>query len=104
LLTDHIDKDVIRAAGAQLMAISNFAVGYDNIDIAAAKKRGIVVANTPCDEGSDAVADHAIAMIFALERRIVAADTFMRKKKYKLWDPMIFVGEVPENSNSQQIA
>ncbi|MEK7649092.1 MAG: D-glycerate dehydrogenase [Patescibacteria group bacterium] len=93
LLTDHIDKDVIRAAGAQLVVISNFAVGYDNIDIASAKKRGIVVANTPCDEVSDAVADHTIALIFALERRIVAADTFVRKGKYACWDPMIFVGE-----------
>ncbi len=93
LLTDHIDAGVLQAAGTQLKIISNFAVGYDNIDITAAQKKGIVVANTPCEEVSDAVADHTIALIFALERKIVAADAFMRKGGYRLWDPMIFVGE-----------
>ncbi len=93
LLTDRIDVDVLRAAGGQLKIISNFAVGYDNIDVAIAQKKGIVIANTPCEEVSDAVADHTIALIFALERKIVASDTFMRKGSYKCWDPMIFVGE-----------
>ena len=93
LLTDTIDKKILASAGAQLKVISNYAVGYDNIDVSAAARRGIVVANTPCDEVSDAVADHTIALMFALERKIVSADQFMRAGKYTLWDPMIFIGE-----------
>ncbi len=93
LLTDPFDKKVLTSTGAQLKVISNYAVGYDNIDVAVATEKGIVVANTPCEEVSDAVADHTIALIFALERKIVSADAFMRKGKYLLWDPMIFIGE-----------
>lgn len=93
LLTDTIDAKLLASAGRQLKVISNYAVGFDNIDVAAASKRGIVVANTPCEEVSDAVADHTIALIFALERKIVSADRFMRGGKYKLWDPTIFIGE-----------
>lgn len=93
LLTDAVDRSVIASATPQLKAISNYAVGYDNIDVEAATRRGIVVANTPCDEVSDAVADHTIALIFALERKIVSADRFMRSGKYALWDPTIFIGE-----------
>lgn len=93
LLTDVFDTTVVSAAGPQLKIISNYAVGYDNIDVEMAAKRGVVVANTPCDEVSDAVADHTIALMFALERKIVSADLFMRQGKYKLWDPMIFIGD-----------
>lgn len=93
LLTERIDASLLAHAGPQLKVISNYAVGFDNIDVATADKKGIIIANTPCAEVSDAVADHTIALIFALERKIVAADRFMRSGKYRIWTPTIFVGE-----------
>lgn len=92
LLTDKIDGDVMDAAGPQLKVISNYAVGYDNIDVEAATKRGIVVTNTPSDEVNEAVAEHTWALILALARRIVEADEATRRGAYKGWEPDIFLG------------
>ncbi|MBI4240069.1 D-glycerate dehydrogenase [Candidatus Uhrbacteria bacterium] len=92
LLTNHVDAGFMDAVGKQLRVISNFAVGYDNIDVIAAKARGIVVANTPCDEVSSAVAEHTIALLLALARNIVSADLFSLANKYKGWDPRLFIG------------
>src|SRR3972149_446959 len=92
LLTDRIDADLMDVAGPQLKIISNYAVGYDNIDIKAATDRGIVVANTPSDEVNEAVAEHTWALILALARRIVEADESVRKGGYKGWEPQIFIG------------
>ncbi len=92
LLTTRIDGPVMDAAGPQLSVIANYAVGYDNIDLDAAKKRGIAVTNTPAHEVSLAVADHTVALIASLSRRIVEADTFVRKGAYRIWDPNIFIG------------
>ena len=66
LLTDRIDGDLMDAAGPQLKIISNYAVGFDNIDVAAATDRGIVVTNTPSDEVNESVAEHTWALILAL--------------------------------------
>src|SRR3989338_10751687 len=79
ILTEKIDQQVMDAAGPQLKMIANYAVGFDNIDLAEAKKRGIVVANTPGDEISEAVAEHTVALIFALAHRVVEADAFARE-------------------------
>jgi glyoxylate reductase len=92
LLSDKIDGDVMDAAGPQLKIISNYAVGFDNIDIDAATKRGIVVTNTPSDEVNEAVAEHTWALILALARRIVEADEATRHGAYKGWEPDIFLG------------
>ncbi len=92
LLTDRIDDSVMRAAGKQLKMIANYAVGFDNIDLEAAKKRGIMVTNARAPEVSETVAEHAIALIFALARRIVETDTFTRAGKYKGWGPKMFLG------------
>ncbi len=92
ILTDRIDKQVMDAAGPQLKLIANFAVGFDNIDINEAKKRGITVTNTPGPEISAAVAEHVLALIFALAHRITETDTFARKNKYKGWGPEMFLG------------
>jgi glyoxylate reductase len=92
LLNDKIDGDVMDAAGPQLKIISNYAVGFDNIDIDAATKRGIVVTNTPSDEVNEAVAEHTWALILALARRIVEADEATRHGAYKGWEPDIFLG------------
>ena len=50
LLNDRIDGDLLDAAGPQLKIVSNYAVGFDNIDVKAATDRGVVITNTPCDE------------------------------------------------------
>jgi glyoxylate reductase len=91
-LTDKIDGDVIDAVGPQLKIISNYAVGFDNIDIPAATQRGVVVTNTPSEEVNEAVAEHTWALIFALSRRIVEADESTRRGAYKGWEPGIFIG------------
>lgn len=92
LLTDKIDGDVMDAIGPQLKIISNYAVGFDNIDIDAARSRGIVVTNTPSDEVNEAVAEHTWALMFTLARRVVEADEATRRGAYKGWEPDIFLG------------
>ncbi|MBI2484359.1 D-glycerate dehydrogenase [Candidatus Uhrbacteria bacterium] len=92
LLTNTIDGDVMDAAGPQLKVIANYAVGFDNIDVEAAKKRGIIVTNTPSPEISESVAEHTFALIMALTRRIVEADKFTRAGQYHGWDPKLFLG------------
>jgi len=92
LLTDKVDGDVMDAAGPQLKIISNYAVGFDNVDVEAATKRGIIVTNTPSDEVNEAVAEHTWALTLALARRIVEADEATRRGAYKGWEPDIFLG------------
>jgi len=91
LLTDKINAEFFDAAGPQLKIVANYAVGYDNIDVPEAKKRGIIVTNTP-DVLTESVAEHAIALMFALAHRIVESDQFMRDGKYAGWAPMLFLG------------
>ncbi len=90
LLTDKIDGEVMDAVpSAKIFA--NYAVGFDNIDVAAAKERGVIVTNTP-DVLSDTVALHALALILALARRIPESDRFVRAGKYKGWQPLLLLG------------
>ena len=90
LLTDPIDKDVMDAAPT-VKIYANFAIGFNNIDVAEAKKRGIVVTNTP-GGGADRVAEHTWALLLALTCRVVEGDTYLRKGKYKGWDPLLLHG------------
>ena len=90
LLTDTIDGDVLDAAPA-LKIVANYAVGFDNIDVAATKERGIIATNTP-GVLSGAVAEHTIALMFALMRRVCEADRFAKAGRYIGWDPMLFLG------------
>lgn len=92
LLTDKIDAEVFDAAGPQLKVVSNYAVGYDNIDVNEATKRGIVVTNTP-GVLTETTADLAWALILSTARRIVEADKFTRAGKYEGWAPMLFLGQ-----------
>src|SRR3989338_6003114 len=80
-LTTRIDRELIDAAGPQLKIIANYAVGFDNIDLAVAKARGIAVTNTPVPEVSIAVAEHTMALILGLGRRVVEADTYAKGEK-----------------------
>ena len=92
LLTDKIDAEIMDAAGPSLKMIANYAVGFDNIDVKAAQARGIVVTNAATPEISESVAEHALAMIFALAHRIVETDAWTRKGNYKGWGPKLFLG------------
>ncbi|MCU0849778.1 MAG: D-glycerate dehydrogenase [Candidatus Thermoplasmatota archaeon] len=91
LLTDPIDKDVITAE-PKLKMIASYAVGYDNIDVAAATKRGIPVSNTP-GVLTETTAELAWALLFSVSRRIVEADKFTRSGQFKGWAPMLMLGQ-----------
>lgn len=91
LLTDKIDADVFAAApNAKIFA--NYAVGYNNIDVKEAEKRKIFISNTP-GILTESVAEHTIALIFSIAKRIVEADQFMRDGKFVGWEPMLFLGD-----------
>ncbi|MGE5606958.1 MAG: 2-hydroxyacid dehydrogenase [Bacteroidota bacterium] len=91
LLTDTIDAEVLDAAqGVKIFA--NYAVGYNNIDVDAATARKIWVSNTP-GVLTDTTADLAWALLFAVARRIVEADRFIREGKFNGWAPMMFLGQ-----------
>lgn len=92
LLTEKIDEEFFTAAGPQLKIVANYAVGFDNVDLAAAKKRKIIVTNTPHDKVNEAVAEHTFALMLALARRIPEADVYAKAKKYKGWDPTLMLG------------
>ncbi len=95
LLTNVVDAKVFDACPS-LKLVANYAVGFNNIDVTEAKNRGIEVSNTP-GASSEAVAEHTLALMFALFRRVVESDNFVRRGKYDGWDPMIFWGETIEN-------
>jgi glyoxylate reductase len=90
LLIDNINADVINSA-KNLKLISNYAVGFNNIDISAASSKGIFVTNTPRTlDGT--TADFVFALILSLARRVVESDKFMRSGKYRGWSAMDFLG------------
>lgn len=86
---DRIDDEVIKAASSGFKIISNYATGFDNIDVLAAKRKGIVVASTP-GVAAQSVAEHAIMLILACLKRMVEADRYVRAGKYSRWDPKLF--------------
>ena len=90
LLTETIDKEVMEA-GSELKIIANYAVGYNNVDVEAATKRGIWVSNTP-GVLTDTTADMAWALMFAVARRVVESDKFLRAGKYKGWSATMLLG------------
>lgn len=92
LLTDSIDDAVLKAAGPQLKIVANYAVGFDNIDLPAAKARKIPVTNTPAPEVSESVSEHTLALMLGLAHRLVESDKYARAEKYKGWSPMLLLG------------
>lgn len=92
ILTDQIDSEVMDAAGAQLKIIANYAVGFDNIELDAAKKRGVVVSNAPSPEIVESVAEFTFALMLALARRIPEADALARRGEYHGWGPQLLLG------------
>jgi glyoxylate reductase len=91
LLSDTIDREVLDKA-SHVKVISNFAVGYDNIDVTYATKKGIVVTNTP-GILTDATADFSWALLLAVSRRIIEGDRKCRNKLFKGWGPMMLLGQ-----------
>ena len=90
LLTERVDADVLDAA-PDLRVVANLAVGYDNIDVAAATARGVVVTNTP-DVLTEATAELTWALILAAARRIVEGDRLVRSNQWKGWSPTQLLG------------
>jgi glyoxylate reductase len=91
LLTENINGEVMDTAGSQLKVISNYAVGFDNIDVTAATERKIPVGNTP-DVLTDATADFSFALMMNAGRRILEGDRYVRAGKWKTWGPMLLLG------------
>ncbi len=90
LLTDRIDAKLI-AAAPKLKVISNFAVGFNNIDIPAATQRGICVGNTP-GVLTDATADMAFCLLIAAARRVVEGHNYTISGQWKTWEPLGHIG------------
>jgi glyoxylate reductase len=90
LLTDAIDAELI-AACPELRAISNYAVGVDNVDLEAATGRGIPVGNTP-GVLTESTADLALALMLGIARRLVEGEAFVRTGKWVTWDPDLLLG------------
>ncbi len=91
ILTDKITAEVMDAGLPTLKIIANYAVGFDNIDLEAAKQRGIMVTNTP-GVLTDTVAEHTFALMLAIAHRIAEADRFSRAGKYSAWGPELLLG------------
>ncbi|MBW1898148.1 MAG: D-glycerate dehydrogenase [Deltaproteobacteria bacterium] len=91
LLSDKIDEEVLDAAG-NLKIVANYAVGYNNIDIQAAKSRKIMVTNTP-GVLTNATGEIAFALLITLTRKIIEADRFTRRGKFIGWDPLLYLGD-----------
>ena len=91
LLTDKIDSKLFDAVPS-VNIYANYATGFDNIDVVEATKRNINITNAPTDLSSESVAVHAVALMLSIVSKIVEADSFVRKGKYKGWSPMHFIG------------
>jgi len=90
LLTDTIDDEVYGAVPTAKI-FANYAVGFDNIDVEAATERGIIITNTP-GVLTETVAEHTMALLLAIARRIPEADKFTKDGKYEGWAPELFLG------------
>jgi len=85
-------RGITAPVAPSLKAVSNMAVGYDNIDVPAATRRGIVVGNTP-GVLTETTADLAWALLMAAARRVVEADVFTREGRWQTWGPMMMLGQ-----------
>jgi glyoxylate reductase len=90
LLTDPVDAELIEA-GPRLRAISNYAVGVDNVDVEAATARGIPVGNTP-DVLTESTADLALALMLGIARRLAEGEAFVRAGEWATWEPGLMLG------------
>lgn len=91
LLTDRVDEEFLDRAGPGLRVVSNFAVGYDNIDVRACAMRGVAVGNTP-GVLTETTADFAFALLMAAARRIPEAARYVQDRHWQTWGPLLFLG------------
>jgi glyoxylate reductase len=91
LLTDRVDDAFLDAAGPGLRVVSNYAVGFDNIDVAACAARGVHVGNTP-GVLTETTADLAWALLMAAARRLPEGDRYVRDGRWKTWGPLLLLG------------
>ena len=91
LLTDRVDAELLDRAGPDLKVVSNFAVGFDNIDVAECTRRGIPVGNTP-GVLTETTADLAWALLMAAARRVVEGADYVRAGRWRTWGPMLLMG------------
>jgi glyoxylate reductase len=91
MLTDAVDGELLDAAGPGLRVVANYAVGYDNVDVGEATRRGVMVANTP-EVLTEATAEHALALALALLRRIGEGDRVLRRDERWTWAPTFMLG------------
>jgi glyoxylate reductase len=89
--TVAVDERLLDAAGPQLRIVANFAVGYDNVDVEACVRRGVLVTNTP-DVLTNATAELALALTFAAARRMSEAEADLRGGRWAGWDPGAYLG------------
>ena len=94
MLSDQVDEELLDAAGDGLRVVANYAVGYDNVDVDAATRRGVLVANTP-DVLTEATAELAIALMLGLSRRVCEGDRFLRSGETWDWAPTFMLGSSP---------
>ncbi len=91
LLTETIDEELLSNA-KNLKVVSNMAVGYNNIDIEAAKQRGVIITNTP-GVLTETTADLTFALLMATSRRLFEASSYLRNGEWRTWSPMQLTGQ-----------
>jgi glyoxylate reductase len=89
--TISVDQELLEAAGPQLRVVANLAVGYDNVDLAAARAAGVIVTNTP-DVLTNATAELAMALTLAAARLLGEAERDLRAGEWRGWDPTAYRG------------
>jgi lactate dehydrogenase-like 2-hydroxyacid dehydrogenase len=91
MVTDKIDDELLDCAGPQLKVVSTFAVGIDNIDVAACTRRGVAVGNT-AGVLTESTADAAFGLLMSAARRTTEAYDYVRQDRWKAWSPMLMLG------------
>ena len=91
LLTDRVDAELLDAAGPQLKVVSNYAVGFDNLDVPELTRRRIPAGNTP-GVLTETTADLAFALMMAAARRVDEGSRYVRQGRWKTWGPMLLMG------------
>lgn len=92
MVTDAVNEELLDRAGSQLKVVSNFAVGFDNIDVAACTRRGVAVGNT-AGVLTETTADGAFALLMAIARRLPEDYDYVRHGKWRAWVPMLLPGQ-----------